>query len=182
MKQQDGWVSVGLVTSPHGVRGEVRVKPLTDFPNRLGETESFHIHQDGERRSVRVEAAREHSRGLYVLKLVGVDDRDEAERLRGAELQVARSETVPLPDGTYYIFDLIGARVETPDGEALGTLVDVLTPGVHDVYVVRPLHGKELLIPAVKHVVRQVDPGEGRIVVAPPPGLLEVYGRPNSGD
>lgn len=105
------------------------------------------------------------------MKLSGVDDRDAAEALRGAELQVRREEAMPLPEGRYYVFELIGCRVEEVDGTEIGRLVDVITTAANDVYVVQSSERGEILIPAVRQVVRSVLPDEGRIVVDLPPGL-----------
>ncbi len=157
----------------HGVRGEVRIKPLTDFPDRLLETAELYTDNapDGGLRRYTVEAARRHGKGMYVLKLAGVDDRDAAEALRRKEVRVAREDAVPLPEGSYYVFELVGATVYTSDGDVLGTLVDVITTGANDVYEVRDERGKEVLIPALRDVVRRIDPESGTIVVDLPPGL-----------
>jgi len=169
------WVAIALVTAPQGIRGEVRVKPLTDFPERLGTTARVTAQIRGERRSFEVERARPHGRGMYVLKLRGIDDRSSAESLRGAVLEVPRDKAVPLPDDTYYVFDLIGSAVYDLDGNKLGEIADVIGAAANDVYVVKADDGAEILIPAVKHVVRLVDVASRRVVVDPPPGLLEIY-------
>lgn len=167
------WVTIGKVTAPHGVRGEVRVFPLTEFPDRFLDLRRVYLLRGGERSEYQVKRAKALPRGLFLLKLSGVESRDEAERLRGAELQVPREEAVPLPEGRYYVFDLVGARVVTTDGGFVGRLEDVLTTPANDVFVVRADGGREILIPAVKHVVRAIDPDQGVIVVDPLPGLLE---------
>lgn len=165
------WITVGVVAAAHGVRGEVRIFPTTDFPKRLLGLGEAHLLGSSGRRPVRVEGARPHARGLFVMKLSGVDDRDAAEALRGAELQVRREEAMPLPEGRYYVFELIGCRVEEVDGTEIGRLVDVITTAANDVYVVQSSERGEILIPAVRQVVRSVLPDEGRIVVDLPPGL-----------
>ncbi len=167
------WVTIGAVTAPHGVRGEVRVMPLTDFPDRFFELERVFVVKGDERVERRVLGVKTLSRGLFLLRLEGVDCREDAETLRGAEIQVPRADVVPLPPGVYYVFELVGARVITPEGAFLGRLEDVLTTAANDVYVVKDDGGREILIPAVKHVVRSIDVERGEIVVDPPPGLLE---------
>lgn len=169
------WIAIALVTSPQGIRGEVRVKPLTDFPERLESTEKVSVKIEGRRAEYEVERARPHGRGMYVMKLRGIDDRNAAEGLRGVQLEVSEDEVVPLPDGTYYVFDLVGSIVYDVDGNRLGSLTDVITTAGNDVYVVEFDDGSEILFPAVKHVVKRVDISSGTIVVDPPPGLLEIY-------
>lgn len=167
------WVTIGAVTAPHGVRGEVRVMPLTDFPDRFFDLKRVFLLQGATRHEYRVEGVKSLSRGLFLLKLQGVDRREDAERLRRAEVQVPRAEAVPLPPGMYYVFDLVGARVVTVDGQELGLLKDVLTTAANDVYVVEDGAGREVLIPAVSHVVLSIDVDRGEIIVDPPLGLLE---------
>lgn len=167
------WVTIGAVTAPHGVRGEVRVMPLTDFPDRFFDLKRVFLLQGATRHEYRVEGVKSLSRGLFLLKLQGVDRREDAERLRRAEVQVPRAEAVPLPPGMYYVFDLVGARVVTVDGQELGLLKDVLTTAANDVYVVEDGDGREVLIPAVSHVVLSIDVDRGEIIVDPPLGLLE---------
>lgn len=172
MTRRIEWVSIGVVVGAHGVKGELRVKPLTDFPERFESTKTVSALKDDVRLSFVIESARPHGNALYLLKLVGVDDRGAAEAMRRIELQVARDEAMPLPEGSYYIFDLIGIAVRTVEGESLGELRDVLQTGANDVYVVRDPRGKELLIPALKDVVKRVDLDERLMIVEPLPGLL----------
>lgn len=167
------WVTVGVIVAAHGIGGEVRVKPLTDFPERFETTRTLFIEKgDGERDAFIVERARVHAKGLYILKLKGVSDRNAAEELRSFELQIPRDEVMPLPDDSYYVFDLLGTDVITIAGEKLGELVDVLQTGANDVFHVRDAVGKEILIPALKSIVQVVDLKSGRIVVDLPEGLL----------
>ena len=167
------WVTIGAVAAPHGVRGEVRVLPLTEFPDRFYELTRVFLHRGDQRQELEVTSVKSHARGLFLLKLAGIDSRDAAERWRGAEVLVPRSEAVPLPPGRHYVFELVGARVVSKEGRLLGLLQDVLTTGANDVYVVRGKGAREILIPAVRHVVLSIDVDGGVIVVDPPPGLLE---------
>lgn len=166
-------MTIGAVTAPHGVRGEVRVLPLTDFPDRFFDLKRVYLLVGQTREERRVEGVKALSRGLFLLKLAGIDRREEAEGLRRAEVQVPRAEAAPLPPGRHYIFDLIGLPVVTVNGEELGKLKEVLTTAANDVYVVEDQRGREILIPAVRHVVLSIDVERGEIVVDPPLGLLE---------
>lgn len=168
-------VAIGEITAPQGVRGEVRVQPLTDHPERFVSLRQVWL---GEPRNVRVqvEQARPH-KGFWVVKLGGIQDRNQAEVLRGVRLEVEPEERVPLKPGEYYVDDLLGLPVVTVEGRLLGRLEDVLRTGANDVWVVRgdPARGevREVLLPALKDVVRQVDLAAGRLVVEPLPGLLD---------
>lgn len=169
------WIAIAVVAAPHGVRGEVRVKPLTDFPDRLEKTASVSMKIGGERRRYEVERARPHGRSAYLVKLRGVDDRSAAEALRGVRFEVAKDEVVPLPEGTFYIFELVGCAVYDTRGDRLGELVEVITGPANDVYAVQFDDGSRVLFPAVRHVVKRVDVSSRTVVVDPPPGLLEIY-------
>jgi 16S rRNA processing protein RimM len=156
-------VSIGRVVAAHGLRGEVKVEPLTDFPERF--ERGSRLWLAGTERAV--QSSRWRGRHVY-LKLEGVETRDAAEALRGGELRAAPR---PLAGADrYYLHDIIGLRVEDAKGEALGKVADVLSTGANDVYVVRSERG-ELLLPAIEDVVREIDVAGGRIVVEVLPGL-----------
>ena len=157
-------VCVGRVVGVHGLKGEIKVEALTDFPDRFEAGASLWL--DGA--PVRVELSRAQAK-LFYLKLAGVDDRDAAEALRGHELLVPEARSLDEPD-LYYEHDLIGLRVEDESGAALGRLAEILRTGANDVYVVRGDRG-ELLLPALADVIREVDIGAGRMGVALAPGL-----------
>jgi len=164
-------IRIGQVTAPHGVRGAVRVFPTTDFPERFVTLRQVLI--EGSDRPVGVRF-RGFVKTLVILELEGVTDRNQAEKLRGANLLVPRAEVHPLPDGYYYDFDLIGIDVVDPEGRLLGRVVEVdhNTP-VHDLYVVEVAPGKRYMVPAVRQFVKEVDLEAGRMVIEPIPGLLE---------
>lgn len=172
-RERPNWVTIGVITAPQGVRGAVRVLPLTDFPDRFHGLRRVFSRVGEERTERRVEWVKRHPRGLILLKFDGINDRNAAEALRGVELQVPREEAAPLPEGAFYVFDLVGSEVQLPSGERIGELFDVLTTAANDVYVVRREDGKEVLIPAVRHVVKAIDTEARRIVVDPIPGMLD---------
>jgi 16S rRNA processing protein RimM len=157
-------VTVGRITAAHGIRGEIKVEPLTDFPERFQPGSRLWI--DGT--PYEVERGRWQGRSV-VLKLSGVDTRNEAEALPGKQLLAPEATEIEEED-TYYLHDVIGLRVEDAAGETLGELAEVLSTGSNDVYVVRGERG-ELLLPALDDVVRQVDIPGGRIVVDVPEGI-----------
>ncbi len=168
------YLAVGRVSRPHGVRGELRVVLLTDYPGRLGQHAYFYLASPDSPEIVRrypVEKLRRHKEVL-LLKLGGCDDRNGAEELRGQLVQIPTEEAVPLEEGEYYDFQLIGVKVEAESGESLGQVVEVLKTGANDVYIVRGSWG-EVLLPAVKDVVLKLDIEARQMVVNLLPGLLE---------
>ncbi len=168
-------ISVGKIVATHGIRGEVKVEPWTDFPERFRPGTRLLLQKGKATGAVTVAAARSHGRHL-ILQLAGINDLEQAATLPGSVLQVEPWEVEPLPEGHYYIFQLAGSRVYTTGGQFLGTLLDVLTTGANDVYVVRGAGDKEILIPALKEVVAAIDLARKEIRVALPPGLLDQEG------
>lgn len=166
------FVTIGRVTAPHGVRGEVRVMPLTDFPDRFeGLRRVFVQPEHDAKQTRRIESWRWHKQ-FVVMKFADIDNRDGAEKLRGSWVQVPIEEAHPLPPDTHYVFQLVGLKAYTPEGQLLGVVRDVLATGANDVYIIeRPAGGPELLVPAVRHVVEEIDVPRGRIVVRLLPGL-----------
>lgn len=134
----------------------VRVYPLTDFPERLQRLKEVVLRsREGDRRAV-VEGAWPHGQ-VYLVKFEGCDSLGAAEELRGAYLTVALDEAVPLPPGEYYFYQIVGLRVEEETGRAVGTVREVLRTGANDVYVVAREGQEDLLVPAIKDVVRDID-------------------------
>ncbi len=163
-------MTVGTVVAPFGTRGEVQVELDTDFPERFRERRRYYL--DGSRPGwAEVEGVRFH-KGRALVKFAGCDDRTAAEALRGARLQVPPQELPPLPEGSYYHFQLLGLEVVTATGLPLGRLEAIHRTGANDVFEVRLRDGGSLLVPALRSVVVEVDLEGGRLVVAPPPGLL----------
>lgn len=157
-------VAVGRILAPHGVRGEFKVEPATDFPERFAPGSRLWL--DGN--PYTVERSRPQGRSLIV-KLRGIDSRNDAEPLRGKDLFASEPAAIE-EEGVYYVHDILGLRVETEAGTALGDVVEVLATGSNDVYVVRGPRG-DLLLPALDDVVKQVDTASRRMVVEVPPGI-----------
>jgi 16S rRNA processing protein RimM len=174
---EPSYVVVGQVRRPHGIRGEVRVEILTDYPERIIEHDYLYLAHpqspdDVERH--RLESVRPH-KGILLIKLGGYGDRDAAEELRGMLVQVPLEEAIPLEEGEYYHFQLMGMDVETETGEWLGRVGDVVEAGAHDVYVVRGPRG-EVLLPAVEDVILELDMEAQKMTVHLLPGMLEEGG------
>jgi len=168
-------VTVGRVIRPHGVRGEVVVAVLTDVPGRFAPGNTLLLareapEEDGPAEPVVVESERPHKSGVAV-RFAGVDDRDRAEELRGAWLEVERSEVPAAPPGTYYHYELLGCRCF--DGEReLGEVVDLVEDGGGLLLIVADGE-RRVPVPFVASFLREVDVAAGRIELALPPGLVE---------
>lgn len=161
-------VAVGQIVGVFGVRGEVKVMPLTDVPERFKSLRRvFLVCGENSPRKATVRAARAHKHG-FVVRLAEAEDPEQAEALRGCYLMVPRSERVPLPEGQFYIDDLLGFRVVTESGQDLGTIQNVIQNPANDVY-----QTDVAMIPALKEVVVKVDLEAGEMVVRPPEGLLD---------
>lgn len=160
-------IAVGYVSRVKGVRGQVKVEPLTHDPSRFARLQAVVLTRDGcPDRPLRLEDWRVEGRSL-VLKFAGIDTCEAArEHLVKGYLTVAPEEAAPLPPDTFYVADLVGCRVENEAGVVLGQLIDVMSLPTTDAYVVRPAQGgEEFLIPAVGDFVVAVCPAEGRVVV-----------------
>ncbi len=160
--------TVGRIIAPWGIRGDVTIEILSDNPKRFASGAHLLLEAAGD---VEVERLREIS-GKPVLKLRGVDTRNDAEALRGRLLQVPEADLMVLPPGTYFHHQILGLQVETVDGARLGTVDEIFPTGSNDVYVVKA-GAREYLIPAIADVVKQIDLDSGRIVIDPMPGLLD---------
>ncbi|MDE3089626.1 MAG: 16S rRNA processing protein RimM [Chloroflexota bacterium] len=160
---------IGRVLKPWSYRGELKIEILTEFPERFASLRQVFIGDDAKLFSV--ERARLHGGKAALMKLKGIDSTPAAEKLRNQLVQVAVQDAVPLPQGKLYLYQLIGLRVVTTDGQALGEIADVLDTGANDVYVVKDA-AREILIPAIEEVVKEISLERGEIVIRLLPGLL----------
>ena len=164
-------VTVGRIVRPHGHRGQVVVAPETDFgAERFREGAAVFIMRAGQMDELRVTASREFD-GRWIVGFDRVASMNEAETLRGHDLRIAESDLQPLGEGTFYVHDLVGCRVETVAGKNVGTVEDVhVGPGAPLLTVRGP--AGEALVPFVDAICREVDLPARRIVIDPPEGLL----------
>ncbi len=167
--------TVGSIVGTHGLKGEVRVLSRTDFPHLRFAKGSILTMQGNHRAAqvVHVLSGR-LQKNIYVVSFEEINTIDEAEKCRGMDLFVSREQLPDLSEGHYFVRDLLGCTVVSiEDGTILGTLVDVLSPGANDVYVVKNSSGIELLLPAIPDCIRHVDIAQKRMVVYVMPGLLD---------
>lgn len=156
-------ITIGRLGAPHGIHGEVRVIPLTDFSDRFEKLKEVMAGDE----LLHVEGMRYHKQ-FILLRFREYPKREDVEGLNGRLLTVPRSEAMPLEEGEYYAFDIIGLEAVTPDGKLLGRVEQVLRTGSNDVYAVRGTDGRELLIPALKRVVKEINLEAGRLVAELP--------------
>jgi len=160
---------VGQVTAPFGVKGEVKVRPETDLPARFQRLRQVRLElPTGEERFARIRRVRVTAKGVLVT-FEGCADRPQAEALHGAWVKIKQSMALPLPEGSYYLHELIGLRVVTEEGRELGEIAEVLKSPAHDVYVT-----PRAMIPALREIVKCIDLEQGLMVVSLPEGLETV--------
>ncbi len=173
-KSRPSFLLLGLILRPHGLRGELRVRLLTDYPERIGNLPQIYLASDLEAqdaRAWRVEHMRMHQQ-YGLLKLHGVNDRNEAELLRELNVLVAIEDAVPLEEGELYLHQLIGLRVITAEGCELGTIRDIIETGANDVYIVNSPELGEILFPATTETILEISIADGQLRVQVPDGLL----------
>ena len=167
------FVTIGQVLVPWGNKGKLKVKVVTDFPERFTPSAEVYIN----RQSTTIESSEWH-RGNLIVKLGSVDNIEAAQRLRGQPIEIPQSQLLPLPEGHYYHFQLIGLEVLTIQGDRLGNITEIITAQSNDVYIVRGDSG-EILIPAIEDVIKSIDLDKGQMVIEPIEGLLNSKPRGN---
>lgn len=155
-------LQVGVITQPHGIRGEVKVFPTTDEANRFKKLKEVKLDTGRECLSMEIEGVK-FFKQFVILKFKGYDSINDVERFRQGRLWVTRGNAVRLKKDEYFVADMIGLRVVTDEGEDFGVLKDVLATGANDVYVVSRKDGKETLLPAIKECIRNIDM-DGRVM------------------
>lgn len=155
---------LGRILKPQGIKGEVKAEFYTDDISRVHDLDHVYFGAGKNARRVRVAGARTSGAHAF-LTLEGIADRDAAETLRGQLLYIDRESAAPLPEGAFYIQDLLGLEVRDDKNHQLGTLTDILQTGARDIYVVTASDGAQLLFPAVDDVFISKNPADGRITV-----------------
>jgi 16S rRNA processing protein RimM len=163
---------VGVISSTHGVKGEVKVFPTTDDPARFKSLKKVMLDTGREHMDLEIQGVK-FFKNMVILKFKGFDSIDEIEKYKGKDLLISRDQAVELGPDENFIIDLIGLRVVTEDGAEFGTLTDVIKTGANDVYEVRTGEGKDVLLPAIKECVLGVDIEEGIVTVHIMDGLLD---------
>jgi 16S rRNA processing protein RimM len=165
------WATIGKAVALFGIHGELKVRLLTDIPNRFAELEAVYIGPN--HTSHPIQSVRPYKGEMIVLKLEGIDDANTAEPLRNQDLFIPLSKLAELPPGSYYQHDILGLNVLTLDGQELGQIVEIIVTGSNDVYIVKKPEGSQILIPAIKDVIKQIDLIRHTMHIDPLPGLLD---------
>ena len=160
------FITIGKILAPWGIKGKLKVKVETDFPQRFAPCSKIYIkHQP-----MTIDSTQWH-KGKAIIKLNTIDCIEEAQRLNEQPVEIHHSQLDPLPEGQYYHFQLIGLEVWTTQGELLGNITEILAAASNDTYIVSTAK-REILIPAIEDVVKSIDLNKGRITIEVIEGLL----------
>ena len=149
-------ITVGMISKPHNLNGAVKVLPITDFPERFLDRKEILVEVRGKLELMEITNVSLHN-SFLIIQLEGIDSIEKAEQLRGAYLKIPETQLASLTDNEFYIFQLIGMEVKDIQGNYIGRLVNVIKTGANDVYIVKDRDDKEILVPALKKVVKKID-------------------------
>ena len=164
-------LQVGVISSTHGVRGEVKVFPTTDDVTRFRQLKKVYLDTGREMRPLEIQNVK-FFKQFAILKFKGIDNINDIEKYRGKSLMIDREDAVDLDEDEYFIADMIGMKVCTEDGSEFGTLKDVMETGANDVYIIDSLEHGEVLIPAIRECILDVDMDEERMTIHLMEGLV----------
>lgn len=166
------YFEIGKILKPHGVRGEMKVFPVTDYPEHFFDNDILFLRIGEDIRKFKIEKVRMTPKGIIVLKLEGIDTPEEVDRLRGLFFVVDSEHLQPLNEDEYYYHDILDCEVYDQNGLLVGVVIDIMEVSSSDIYVVRDKEGKEKLIPAIKTIIKNIDITKKRIEVDIPEGLF----------
>ena len=172
MENMDQFLRVGVISSTHGIRGEVKVYPTTDDPERFLDLDEVILDTGREHKILEIEGVK-FFKNQVILKFKGYDNINDIEKYLKKDLLVDREHAVELGENENFIADLIDLEVVTDEGKVLGTLTDVIETGANDVYAVKTPEGKEILLPAIRDCILDVNVDEKRMTVHVMEGLLD---------
>ena len=164
-------LEIGQIVNTFGIKGMVKVKPFTDDIRRFDELKTVYVEKNSNQTEYEIEEVKYH-KGMVLIKFKGIDKVEQAEMLRNSYLTVSRDSVEKLEEGRYYIVDLLGLEVYTDEQILLGTLEDIFNTGSNDIYVVKDKQGKQILLPAIQDVIKQIDIENKKIIVHLLPGLI----------
>ena len=150
------YFEIGQIVNTFGIKGQVKVTPFTDDMERFEELKTIYVEKKKQLQEFEIEQVK-YQKNLVILKLKNIEDMNTAEKLKGCYIKIQRKDARKLPEGTYFIADIIGSAVITDDGKTLGKVEDIYNTGSSDIYVVKDELGKQILLPAIKEVILSVD-------------------------
>lgn len=150
------FLEIGQIVNSYGIKGFFKVVPFTDNITRFDDLKNIYIEKNKKLEKKEIEEVKYH-KNLVLLKIKGIDDINDTEQYKNCYLKIDRKNAAKLPEDTYFITDIIGIEVFTEDGELLGNVIDVFPTGSNDVYVIKDELGKQILLPAIGDVVKNVD-------------------------
>ncbi len=165
------YLEIGQIVNTNGLKGFLKVKPLTDDITRFEDLEKVYIQKGNELIEFNIQEIK-YSKNMVLLKLENIDDINEAEKYRNFYIKINRADAVKLEDNSYFIVDIIGSEVYTDEDVFLGKVIDVFPTGSNDVYTVRTEDGKDILLPAIEDVIKNVDTKNKKIIVHLLEGLI----------
>lgn len=165
------YFEVGQIVNTFGVKGMLKVKPFTDDVERFEELKKVYICKKEKLEEVEIEEVKYH-KDMVLLKVKGIDDMNEAEKVKGLYLKIDRKNAKKLPKDTYFIADLLGLEVYSDKEELLGKVDDIFRTGANDVYVIKDEKGKQLLLPGIPDVIKEIDLEKEKIIVHLLKGLV----------
>lgn len=165
------YLEIGKIVNTSGLKGLLKISPLTDDITRFEDLDIIYIQKAKDLIEFKIQEVK-YSKNMVLLKLEGIDTIEEAEKYRNCYIKINREDAVELEDNSYFIVDIIGSEVFTEEGEDLGKVVDVFQTGSNDVYTVKNLEGKEILLPAIEDVIKNIDIENKKIVIHLMDGLI----------
>ena len=164
-------LEIGQIVNTFGIKGIVKVKPFTDDIKRFDNLKTVYIEKNNTQKEYEIEEVKYH-KDMVLIKFKGVDTVEQAELLRNAYLTISRDSAEKLEEGRYYIVDMLGLEVYTDEQVLLGILDDIFNTGSNDIYVVKDKQGKQILLPAIQDVIKQIDMENRKMIVHLLPGLV----------
>ena len=158
------YLEIGQIVNTFGIKGMVKIKPFTDDINRFDKLKKVYIKNKESKKEYQIQEVKYH-KNMVLMKLEGIDTPEQADLLRQSYLLVNRDDEEPLEEGVYYIVDLIGLEVYTDEDVLLGNVDDIFNTGSNDIYVVKDGKGKQILLPGIPDVIKNVDLESGKIIV-----------------
>lgn len=165
------YFEIGQIVNTFGIKGMVKIKPFTDDINKFDKFKKIYIKKENTKKEYQIEEVKYHKQ-MVLMKLKGINTPEEADLLRGSYLIINRGDEEPLEEGTYYIVDLLGSEVYTDEDVLLGKLEDIYNTGSNDIYVVKDELGKQVLLPAISDVIKNIDIKNKKITVHIVSGLM----------